>query len=96
MFWPCHSKYSNPLSYLLVSIASCGLDEKHFVDASFSDQDTLYVFIQSQSMIQANQICVRFHGNVIESVDGLPDHYADVIRITELLAYSVAAPSHCK
>jgi len=75
---------------------ACGLDEKYLVDASFSDQDTLYVFIQSQSMIQANQIYVRFHGEVIESVDGLPDHYADVIRITELLAYSVAAPSPCK
>ena len=75
---------------------ACGLDEKYLVDASFSVQETLDLFIRSQSMIQASQIYVRFHGEVIVGFDGLPDHYADVVRITELLAYSAAVPTPCK
>lgn len=74
---------------------ACGRDAKYLVDASFSVEETLYIFIQSQSMIQTNQIYVRFHGEVIEGVDGLPNHYADVVRITELLAYSAAVPTPC-
>ncbi len=75
---------------------ACGLDDKYLVDASFSVQETLDLFIQSQSMIQASQIYVRFHGEVIEGIDGLPDQYADVVRITELLVYSAAVPTPCK
>ena len=75
---------------------ACGLDEKYLVDASFSVEETLYFFIQSQSMIQGSQIYVRFHGEVIEGVDGLPDQYADVVQITELLTYSAAVPTPCK
>ena len=74
---------------------ACNLDAKYLVDASFSVEDTLDYFIQSQPTIQA-QIYVRFHGEVIERIDGLPDHYADVVRITKLLAYSGAVPTPCK
>ena len=75
---------------------ACGLDEKYLVDASFSVEESLYFFVQSQSTIQASQIYVRFHGEVIEGVDGLPNHYAAVVRITELLAYSATVPTPCK
>ena len=75
---------------------ACGLDEKYLVDASFSVEETLYFFVQSQPTIQASQIYVRFHGEVIEGVGGLPDHYAALVRITELLAYSAAVPTPCK
>ena len=74
---------------------ACNLDEKYLVDASFSVEETLDYFIQSQPMIQA-QVYIRFHGEVIEGIDGLPDHYANVVRITELLAYSAAVPTPCE
>lgn len=74
----------------------CGQDEKYLIDASFSVEESLYFFVQSQSTIQASQIYLRFHGEVIEGVDGLPDHYAAVVRITELLAYSATVPTTCK
>ncbi len=73
---------------------ACNLDEKYLVDASFSVEDTLDYFIQSQPMIQA-QVYIRFHGEATEGTDGLPEHYAGVVRINELLAYSAAVPTPC-
>ena len=74
----------------------CNKDEIYFVDASFSIQDTLDRFLQSHSTVNANSIYIRFHGNVIEGVDGLPDRYADVVRITDLLSYNATSPARCK
>ena len=74
----------------------CNKDEIYFVDASFSIQDTLDRFLQSHSTVNANSIYIRFHGNVVEGVDGLPDRYADVVRITDLLSYNATSPARCK
>ena len=75
---------------------ACNKEEIYFVDASFSIQDTLDRFLQSQSTVNANLIYIRLHGIVIQGVDGLPDRYADVLRITDLLSYNATSLAPCK
>ena len=60
---------------------ACNRAELYFIDASFSINDTLDHAIQSQSAVNATPIYVRFHGEVMAGVDGLPDRYTDVVRI---------------
>lgn len=72
---------------------ACDRGELYFVDAPFSIHDTLDLAIQSA--VNPSAIYVRFHGEVITGVDGLPDRYADAVRITELLSYSDSGPVVC-
>lgn len=72
---------------------ACDRVKLYFVDAPFSIHDTLDLTIQSA--VNPSAIYVRFYGEVIAGVDGLPDRYADAVRITELLSYSDSVPVVC-
>ncbi len=73
---------------------ACDRDELYFVDASFSINDTLELALQSA--VTPSPIYIRFHGEVIAGVDGLPDLYTDVIKVTDLLSYDASVPVICK
>ncbi len=74
----------------------CDSGEIYFVDGSYSIQDEVDQFFAAQTNGATRSIFVRFHGEVIEDVDGLPDKYVEVIRITNLLSYSATIPAGCK
>jgi len=75
---------------------ACGATEIHFVDGSFAIQDTLDQFIETQAQAESKSIYVRFHGEIIRGVDGLPERYAEVVRIKNLLLHSATMPARCK
>ncbi len=74
----------------------CDKNELYVVDAAFSIQDAIDQFLQSRPAVESTPIYVRFHGNEIEGTDNLPERYANVVRITELLAQSATVPVKCK
>ena len=49
-----------------------------------------------EEIIENPEILSRERYVAIYEGSGLPDQYADVVRITELLAYSAAVPMSCK
>ncbi len=75
---------------------ACGAAEIYIADGSFSILDTLDQFIETQAQTKSKSIYVRFHGEIIRGVGGLPDRYTELIRIRNLLLYSATVPARCK
>lgn len=75
---------------------ACDQNQSYFVDASISILDTIDQVIQSQTAVNQTRIYVRFHGEIIAGVNGLPARYADVARITQLLSYGASVPVVCR
>jgi len=73
----------------------CNKDELYLVDASFSIHEKLDQYISVSSSAGEGPMYVRFRGLEIQCVVGLPSHYANAVKVEELLALSSALPAQC-
>ena len=79
-----------------LAFRECDMGELYLVDAILSIREPLDQFLQSRTAAYSTAIYLRFHGEVIANVDGLPDRYEDVVQINELLSYDASVPVVCK
>ncbi len=73
----------------------CNKDELYLVDASFVIRERLDQYISASSTAGAISLYVRFHGSEINCVVDLPERYANVVKITELLTHGSTLPANC-
>lgn len=74
----------------------CDKQERYLLEMDFSIEDSLNQYQQTKGHDDGELMYVRFHGHVVENVDGLPAGYEDVVRITNLLAVSGVIPVNCQ
>ena len=73
----------------------CNKDELYLVDASFDVEELLNQYASTMSADITRPLYVRFHGFEMDCEAGLPDRFANVVKIEELLTQTSTPPPQC-
>ena len=73
----------------------CGRDERYWVSALYWVRESLDEAVQSITAGENQPIYVRFLGDELDKVDGLPPTFDGAVRIREVLAKSTTVLARC-